>query len=42
VVRPGMDHHFDIYPDPRKAFAEENGAYDAGAASVIVEWLRNR
>jgi len=42
VVRPGMDHHFQIYPDPRKAFAEENGTYDAGAASLIVEWLRKR
>lgn len=42
VVRPGMDHHFEIYVDPRKAFVEENGTYDEGAASLIVEWLRNR
>jgi pimeloyl-ACP methyl ester carboxylesterase len=42
VVRPGMNHHFDVYSDPRKAFAEENGTYDAGAATLIVEWLRNR
>ncbi|MET0682280.1 MAG: alpha/beta fold hydrolase [Casimicrobiaceae bacterium] len=42
VVRPGMDHHFDMYADLRKAFAEENGTYDAGAASLIVDWLRNR
>ncbi len=42
VVRPGMDHHFEVYADPRKAFIEENGTYDAGAASLIVEWLRKR
>ena len=42
VVRPRMDHHFDTYPDPRQAFAEEGGTYDAGAASVIVDWLRSR
>ena len=42
VIRPRMDHHFDTYPDPRQAFAEEGGTYDAGAATVIVEWLRNR
>jgi pimeloyl-ACP methyl ester carboxylesterase len=40
VVRPRMDHHFDVYPDPRQAFVEEGGTYDAGAASVIVDWLR--
>jgi len=42
VVRPGMDHHFQTYADPRQAFAEEKGTYDAGAASHIVEWLRSR
>ena len=42
VVRSGMDHHFAIYADPRKAFAEEGGTYDADAASVIVDWLRSR
>jgi len=42
VIRPRMDHHFDVYPDPRQAFAEEGGNYDAGAATVIVDWLRNR
>ena len=42
VIRPRMDHHFDVYPDPRQAFAEEGGTYDAGAATVIVDWLRNR
>ena len=40
IVRPGMDHHFDVYADPRKAFAEEGGAYDAGAGKLIAEWLR--
>jgi hypothetical protein len=29
VIRPAMDHHFDVYPDPRQAFAEEGGTYDA-------------
>ena len=42
MVRPRMDHHFQTYADPRQAFAEEAGAYDAGAASAIVEWLRSR
>ncbi len=42
VLRPRMDHHFDVYPDPRQAFAEEGGTYDAGAATVIVDWLRKR
>jgi pimeloyl-ACP methyl ester carboxylesterase len=42
VVRPRMDHHFQTYADPRQAFAEENGTYDAGAATAIVEWLRSR
>ena len=39
-VRRGPGGAF--YADPRKAFAEENGTYDAGAASLIVEWLRKR
>jgi len=42
VIRPRMDHHFDVYPDPRQAFAEEGGTYGAGAATVIVDWLRKR
>ena len=42
VIRPRMDHHFQTYADPRQAFVEENGTYDAGAAAVIVEWLRGR
>jgi pimeloyl-ACP methyl ester carboxylesterase len=42
VIRPRMDHHFDVYPDPRRAFAEEGGTYDAGAAGIIVDWLRKR
>lgn len=42
VVRPRMDHHFQTYADPRQAFAEENGTYDAGAATAIVDWLRGR
>jgi pimeloyl-ACP methyl ester carboxylesterase len=42
LVRRGMDHHFDVYADPRKAFAEEDGAYDAGAGKLIAEWLHRQ
>lgn len=40
VVRPGMNHHFFVYPDARAAFAEKGGTFDEGAANVVVEWLR--
>jgi pimeloyl-ACP methyl ester carboxylesterase len=42
IVRPGMNHHFDVYPDARAAFAEKGGRFDAGAADEIVAWLRAR
>jgi pimeloyl-ACP methyl ester carboxylesterase len=40
VVRKGMNHHFDVFPDAKKAFEEEGGVYDAGAAAAISGWLR--
>ncbi|HEX4782201.1 MAG TPA: alpha/beta hydrolase [Usitatibacter sp.] len=40
VVRPGMNHHFTVYPDPKHAFDERGGSFDEGAARVLVDWLR--
>ncbi len=40
VIRKGMNHHFDTFPDAKRAFDEEGGKYDEGAASAIVDWLR--
>lgn len=40
VVRPGMNHHFMVYPDAKRAFDERGGTFDEGAARVLVEWLR--
>jgi pimeloyl-ACP methyl ester carboxylesterase len=40
VVRKGMNHHFDTFPDAKKAFDEEGGTYDEGAARAIADWLR--
>jgi pimeloyl-ACP methyl ester carboxylesterase len=42
VVRPGMNHHFEVFPDAPAAFREQGGKYDAGAAQAMVEWLRAR
>ena len=42
VVRRGMNHHFDVYPDAKKAFDEEGGIYDEGAAKAIVSWLKGQ
>jgi pimeloyl-ACP methyl ester carboxylesterase len=39
VVRRGMNHHFDVFPDRVAAFNEENGRYDEGAAQAIVDWI---
>jgi pimeloyl-ACP methyl ester carboxylesterase len=39
VVRRGMNHHFDVFPDAVAAFNEENGKYDEGAAQAIVDWI---
>jgi pimeloyl-ACP methyl ester carboxylesterase len=38
-IRPRMNHHFDAFPDALAAFREEGGAYDAGAARAISQWL---
>ena len=42
VIRPGMNHHFEVFPDALAAFKEEGGKYDAGAARAMLEWLRAR
>jgi pimeloyl-ACP methyl ester carboxylesterase len=42
VVRPGMNHHFETFPDAAAAFREEGGRYDAGAGAAIVSWLREQ
>lgn len=42
VTRPGMNHHFETFPDAAAAFREEGGRYDGGAAAVIVSWLREQ
>lgn len=40
IVRPGMNHHFAVYPDPKAAFDEKGGRFDEGAAHALAEWLR--
>lgn len=40
VVVPGMNHHFERFPDPVQAFREKGGVYAADATTTIVEWLR--
>jgi pimeloyl-ACP methyl ester carboxylesterase len=42
VVRKGMNHHFDTFPNAEKAFHEEGGSYDEGAARAMVAWLKGR
>lgn len=40
VIRPGMNHHFDRFPDAARAFREEDGEFDAEGARLIAKWLR--
>jgi pimeloyl-ACP methyl ester carboxylesterase len=40
VVRPGMNHHFEVFGDRTAAFHESGGQYDAGAAEAMVRWLK--
>jgi pimeloyl-ACP methyl ester carboxylesterase len=42
VVRHGMNHHFDVFPDPVAAFNEEHGTFDEGAAQAIIDWIDAR
>lgn len=42
LVRKGMNHHFAVFADAKKAFDEQDGVYDAGAAAAIAEWLRRQ
>jgi len=41
VVRRGMNHHFEVFPDAAAAFREKGGVYDEGAAAAIAAWLRS-
>jgi pimeloyl-ACP methyl ester carboxylesterase len=41
VVRPGMNHHFEVFGDRASAFHESGGKYDAGAAEAMVRWLKS-
>jgi pimeloyl-ACP methyl ester carboxylesterase len=41
VVRRGMNHHFEVFPDATAAFREKGGVPDEGAAEAIVAWLRS-
>jgi pimeloyl-ACP methyl ester carboxylesterase len=41
LVRHGMNHHFEVFPDALAAFREKGGVYDEGAAAAIVAWLRS-
>jgi pimeloyl-ACP methyl ester carboxylesterase len=40
IVRPKMNHHFHVFADRGAAFQETDGKYDAGAAAVMVDWMR--
>jgi pimeloyl-ACP methyl ester carboxylesterase len=40
VLRPRMNHHFDRFADPVKAFREDGGEYDAEAGRLIARWIR--
>ena len=42
VVRRGMNHHWETFPDAAAAFRETGGRYDEGAAAAVVAWLRAR
>jgi dienelactone hydrolase len=38
---PGMNHHFEIYPDAQAAFREENGQVNPDpAVDAMLAWLR--
>jgi dienelactone hydrolase len=42
AILPGLDHHFERYPDRRAAFRGRGGAVDAAPAmDVILPWLRD-
>jgi pimeloyl-ACP methyl ester carboxylesterase len=41
LVRRGMNHHFEVFPDAAAAFREKGGVYDAEAAAAIVAWLKS-
>jgi len=40
AIIPGMNHHFERFATPLKAFREEGGTYAEDAAALLVDWLR--
>jgi pimeloyl-ACP methyl ester carboxylesterase len=42
LVRRGMNHHWETFPDAAAAFREKGGRYDDGAAAAVVAWLKAR
>jgi pimeloyl-ACP methyl ester carboxylesterase len=42
VVRHGMNHNWETFPDATAAFREKGGSYDEGAAATVVAWLKAR
>lgn len=42
VLRPGMNHFFDVFADAQAAYREKGGRFDTGAAAAIVAWLEAR
>ncbi len=42
LLRRGMNHHWETFPDATAAFREKGGSYDEGAAAAVVAWLKAR
>jgi pimeloyl-ACP methyl ester carboxylesterase len=42
VIYPKMNHDFEIFADPVRAFKEEGGRYEDGPAEMIVAWLHEQ
>jgi pimeloyl-ACP methyl ester carboxylesterase len=40
AIIAGMNHHFERFPTPLKAFREEGGTYAEDAAALLIDWLR--
>jgi pimeloyl-ACP methyl ester carboxylesterase len=40
AIIPGMNHHFERFTTPLKAFREEGGTYAEDATALLVDWLR--
>ncbi len=40
VLRRGMNHHWETFPDAVAAFRERGGTFDEAAATAVVAWLK--